>query len=49
MCIRDRGVDVRIVIPQKADADIMQANNGADMRKLIEHGAKVWALSLIHI
>ncbi|MBN8422696.1 MAG: phosphatidylserine/phosphatidylglycerophosphate/cardiolipin synthase family protein [Verrucomicrobia bacterium] len=38
-----RGVDVRIVIPQKADADIMQANNGADMRKLIEHGAKVWA------
>ncbi len=38
-----RGVDVRIVVPQKADQKIMDKNNAADLKKLIEKGAKVWA------
>jgi cardiolipin synthase len=38
-----RGVDVRVVVPQKADQKIMDKNNSADLKKLIDHGAKVWA------
>lgn len=38
-----RGVDVRIVVPQKADQKIMDKNNAADLKKLIDQGAKVWA------
>lgn len=38
-----RGVDVRIVVPDKADQKIMDKNNAADLKKLIDKGAKVWA------
>ncbi len=38
-----RGVDVRIVVPQKADQKVMDENNAADLKKLIDAGAKVWA------
>lgn len=38
-----RGVEVRIVVPEKADEDIMNANNAEDLKKLIDHGAKAWA------
>lgn len=38
-----RGVDVRIVVPQKADQKLMDKNNAADLKKLINQGARVWA------
>lgn len=38
-----RGVDVRIVVPAEVDQKIMEANNAADLKKLIDQGAKVYA------
>lgn len=38
-----RGVDVRIVVPADVDHQIMQANNAADLKKLIDLGARIYA------
>ncbi|MGV3658889.1 MAG: phospholipase D-like domain-containing protein [Prosthecobacter sp.] len=38
-----RGVDVRIVVPAEVDHKIMEANNAADLKTLIDQGAKVYA------
>lgn len=38
-----RGVRVRIIVPQEADQKIMQANNAADLKKLMDRGADVRA------
>jgi cardiolipin synthase len=37
-----RGVDVRIIVPGENDQKIMEANNAADLKKLLDLGAKVY-------
>ncbi len=37
-----RGVDVRVIVPEDNDYDIMEANNAADLKKLLDVGAKAY-------
>ncbi len=37
-----RGVDVRVIVPADCDYDIMEANNAADLKKLLDIGAKAY-------
>jgi len=41
---RRRGVDVRVIAPEKNDSPIMRANNKALIPQLLRHGIRVWLL-----